>query len=112
MELSLGHLHADWLQHLAHALVMHYVSVGLLGGREQGNLRKCFPSALESALRNRGAPESAPDSALEGALPVAIHSTERALSGALSGAPRYLRALTFGDFPVLGPLAGQQTRNA
>ena len=47
-----------------------YVSVGLLGGREQGNLRKCSRSALESALRNRGALGSAPENALEGALSV------------------------------------------
>ena len=45
-----------------------YVSVGLQGSREQGNLRKCSPSALESALRNRGALASVPESALEGAL--------------------------------------------
>ena len=29
-----------------------YVSVGLLGSGEQGNLRKCSSSALESALRH------------------------------------------------------------
>ena len=51
---------------------MSYVSVGLLGSREQGNLRKCSPSALESALRNRGALRSAPESALEGALEGAL----------------------------------------
>ena len=47
-----------------------YVSVGLLGSREQGNLRKCSPSALESALRNRGALGSALESALEGLVTV------------------------------------------
>ena len=46
------------------------VSVGQLGGREQGNLRKCSPSALKNALRNRGALGSAPKSALEGLLTV------------------------------------------
>ena len=45
-----------------------YVSVGLLGSQEQGNLQKCSPCALESALRSRGALGSAPESALEGAL--------------------------------------------
>ena len=60
-----------------------YVSVGLLGSREQGNLRKCSPSALESAFRNRGALGSAPESALEGAL--SLHrTTGRAPSRALS----------------------------
>ena len=47
-----------------------YVSVGLLGSREQGNLRKCSPSALEGALRNRGALRSAPEGVLEGLLTV------------------------------------------
>ena len=53
-----------------------YVSVGLHGSREQGNLRKCSPSALKSALRNRGALASAPKSALEGALPVVLYPQE------------------------------------
>ena len=63
-----------------------YVSVGLLGGREQGNLRKCSPSALESALRNRGALGSAPESALEVALPVFLHS-EKTLESTLGSTP-------------------------
>ena len=53
------------------------MSVGLLGSREQGNLRKCPLSALGSALRNRGALGSAPESALGSAL-------GSALEGALS----------------------------
>ena len=74
------------------------VSVGLLGSREQGNLRKCSLSALESALRNRGALGSAPERALEGAPSVQnIVTTGRApstaLLGALPRAPRFLRAL-------------------
>ena len=63
-----------------------YVSVGLLESREQGNLRKCSPSALESALRNRGALGSAPESVLEGALPVVLYS-EKTLESTLGSTP-------------------------
>ena len=49
------------------------MSVGQPGSREQGNLRKCSQSALESARRNRGALGSAPESALEGGLPVILY---------------------------------------
>ena len=100
------------------------MSVGLLGSREQGNLRKCSLSALESALKNRGAlgsaPESAlegaPESALEGALPVVLYS-EKTLESTLGSTPESTPISestlesTFEDFPVLGSLAGQQTRN-
>ena len=53
-----------------------YVSVGLLGRREQGNLQKCSPSALERVLSETG------------------RAPSRALSGALPRAPRFLRALS------------------
>ena len=62
------------------------MSVGLLGSREQENLRKGSPSALESALRNRGALGSAPESALEGALPVVLYS-EKTLESTLRSTP-------------------------
>ena len=55
-----------------------YVSVGQLGSREQGNLGKCSQSALESALRNRGA--------LEGCLPVSNY-TESTLESTLGSTP-------------------------
>ena len=73
-------------------------------------------TALESALRNRGALRSAP----EGALLVVHHreNPSRALSGALLRAPRFVRALLravsgalWGGFPDLGPLAGRQNSN-
>ena len=44
------------------------LSVGLLGSLDRDISERAPPSALESALRNRGALGSAPKSALEGAL--------------------------------------------
>ena len=96
------------------------MSVGLLGAREQGNLRKCSPSALESALRNRGTLGSAPESALEGALPVVLYS-EKALKSTLGSTPESTPISestlesTRGALSEIslfsGSLAGQQTRN-
>ena len=63
-----------------------HVSVGLLGSQEQGNLRKCFPSALESALRSRGALGTAPESALEGA-PSAQNNRKSTLESTLESSP-------------------------
>ena len=74
--------------------------------------------APESALRNRGAVGSALESALGGALSVILieGAPLRALSTALPTAPQFLRALSgalweaLWGFPVLGSLAGRQTR--
>ena len=81
-----------------------------------GNLWKCSPSALESALRNRGALGSAPESALEGALPVLLY-LESTLGSTPESTPFSESTLEstrehFRRFPVRASLAGQQTRNA
>ena len=74
-------------------MCLAFVSVGLLGAREQGNLRECSPSALESALRNwpNGCSRECSMRVLSRVL--SLHRTTgraplRALSGALPRAPR------------------------
>ena len=69
VEVLLGKEHPKTTQQQHHMHLVRssknkvYVSVGKLGSREQGNLRKCSQSALESALRNR-ALGSAPERVL------------------------------------------------
>ena len=67
------------------------------------------PSALESALRNRGALGSVPESALEGALPLVLY-TESTLESTFIGLPETGSARSF--FFKIGVVPARQSKVA
>ena len=111
-----GHLPLGGFSGASVRVSSSYVSVGLLGSREQGNLRKCSPSALEhksgcsrecSRECSRGSSQCTEQQEEHHREHSREHSREHP---DLRERSREHSGSTFGDFPVLSSLAGQQTR--